>query len=532
MRDSFGGEVRGPSQNLLKLLLAVLSVVAGLWIVTMGLWWRASHNEVQIASLSQDARQELVTELLEQSPGVFQWSWYAPEIGYTLTRNAELEAWGSRFRANRLGYRTQPPEKSEGTYRVVFLGDSWTFGMGVEQSESYPEVFAALANERGIAERYEAERVEAWTLALPGYNTFNFVEAFWYHFELLKPDLVVVGISANDNHSTHAVLPNGSSTKSVVREDQFGDPHAVIYGARSIDSFRYDQRWRTSFDLLRQLEVRLEALEVPVFHLFVGRARDLPMRARAERAGLEAPYVVVPLERTKGRWANDSFGHGTPEANELYASYVYENVATTLGWPRLEKTPELYVRHVQEPVSGLGSHGGLDVKTEEEGPQPTRLAAQGSLWASYAAEARETSRDLFPTVYDPAASRKRISRLQSLGALEPESGLLGRAGTVLVRRPDEGAEWLQVRYRALDDAPSLYPLEFAVSVPSAQDPLGNIQVSAVVEAGGSGALRVPVPQNEYSVLDVQLRASRLSDGNAQRRAAALIIESIGFDSGR
>ena len=220
------------------------------------------------------------------------------------------------------------------------------------------------------------------------------------------------------------------------------------------------------------------------------------------------------------------------EVRGLNPPYLYENVATTLDWPRLDETPELCVRYAPSPASSADGSGPLDMALVEPGTESVGTAVGPCLLrTSYSTEPREDSRLLFPTSYEPVRVSSRTTSLQSLGSLEPSTGLLGRAGTVLVRRSDEGAEWLQVKYRALDDWPSLYPLKFAVLVPSELDPLGNAQVSAV-EAAGTVELRVPVPQNGYSVLDAQLRVSRLSTGNAQRLAAALIIESIGFESDR
>ncbi|REJ86109.1 MAG: SGNH/GDSL hydrolase family protein [Acidobacteria bacterium] len=501
------------------LLLLVVSLAIG-WAATLWLWWSA--RDPSIADLDDVDRQELVAELLEQSPGVFQWAWYRPEIGYTLRPDAELQAWGSSFRSNRLGYRTHAPEKPEDVYRVVFIGDSWTFGMGVEQHESYPEVFAELANQRRVAERHGRSAVQAFTLALPGYNTHNFVAAFWHHVDLLRPDAVVVGISANDNHSTHAVLPNGSTTKSVVQPDLFGDPHPVIYGARQIDSFRYAERWRRSFALLRDLEQRMAARGVPVNHLFVGRTRALDMQARVAEAGLEAPFVIVPLERSRGRYSNPSHGHGTPEANRLYAAYVYENLAETLGWPRLEEPPELYTRWLPPTLpEGLG-----------ESATPAQRAAR---WLElYDEQARASSAELFPTDYRPGGSDQR--RLQTLGDFAARSGLLGRAATILVRRPRRSAgeepEELVVRYRALDDAPWLHPLELLLTVPSPADPLGRAEGSSHrvrVDAGAAGEVRLPLPPGVSSVVDLWLQASRTAGPNSERHAGALWIEAIAFE---
>jgi hypothetical protein len=87
---------------------------------------------------------------------------------------------------------------------------------------------------------------------------------------------------------------------------------------------------------------------------------------------------------------------------------------------------------------------------------------------------------------------------------------------------------LRVQYRALDDAPGLYPLQLRLSIPWEQDPLGQQVVEHTVVGGSTGELQITVPPTPHSILDLRLQTSRISGPTGQRAAAALWIESITF----
>ncbi|MGQ0735472.1 MAG: GDSL-type esterase/lipase family protein [Acidobacteriota bacterium] len=84
--------------------------------------------------------------------------------------------------------------KKAGTVRILFLGDSFTFGVGVEQEDSFPARVQAELATRGIP-------IEAVNAGVPGYGTAE--QATWLERrpDLLDSDLVVLGVFVgNDLH--------------------------------------------------------------------------------------------------------------------------------------------------------------------------------------------------------------------------------------------------------------------------------------------------------------------------------------------
>jgi lysophospholipase L1-like esterase len=93
---------------------------------------------------------------------------------------------------NPLGFRGPAfIQKPEGTFRVVCLGDSFTFGEGVRNEDTYPEVAARLLRKQG-------RQTDACNLGVGGYNTtqsLGVLERFGFD---LEPDVVVLGYTIND----------------------------------------------------------------------------------------------------------------------------------------------------------------------------------------------------------------------------------------------------------------------------------------------------------------------------------------------
>lgn len=484
----------GRSDRLTGVLLGLAVLSLGVAAV-LGIAWRhAARGPVALARLSPEQRQQLTEELVAVSAGVFEEAWYEPAVGYTLKRGTRLEAWNDTFTSNELGYRSGAVAKAPDTFRVVFVGDSWTYGMGVAERESFPKVFEELAN----AYSGEPRKVEAWTLALPGYNTLAELGALWFFFDRLAPDAVVICPTSNDNHSLGRVLPNGSLAQTGVEVDEFGDPHAVAYAVRHLDSVRFRERWRTAFAAIRDTEKRLAALGVPSLLYFVARWQPSFAHALVSEAGLESPYFATPVEYTHDPWLNPPpVLHGTPAANRLYGALVYEELAQVLGWQ------------------------GLPAKVERPPLPPLFLAPPPAERWQGDNDGRfrdETAREI-PEDFEPSLERAA----QAAGPFDLTSGLLGRATTLLVRRR-AGAEGVRITVRRLAESPSLYPLTLQVSIPS---PAGGSRVVQHIPPGGDEPLTfaVPLPSDLAvgSALDVVFVASRTAQSPDVLAARSLYI---------
>gem|GEM_PF-2941620 len=82
------------------------------------------------------------------------------------------------------------PRKEPGVFRIMVVGDSLTYGMGVEELWSYPRLL-----ERMLEGRYA---VEVLNLGIPGRQSGDVLDVVKRFYDDLQPNLVVYGICLND----------------------------------------------------------------------------------------------------------------------------------------------------------------------------------------------------------------------------------------------------------------------------------------------------------------------------------------------
>lgn len=123
---------------------------------------------------------DLISEL---KPGTFDYyGFITPLNKTTIIINSE-------------GFRDHeyPIEKKNGTYRIAVIGDSFTFGMGVESEDSYPKKLESILNSRTAGMNYEV-----MNFGVISYNTFQEVKFLKDKALKYKPDIVIVGYLSND----------------------------------------------------------------------------------------------------------------------------------------------------------------------------------------------------------------------------------------------------------------------------------------------------------------------------------------------
>ena len=123
---------------------------------------------------------------------------FDPQVFWKFKPNQILDAKGiykKPVRINNFGFRGKDfqLEKKPGTYRIICLGDSVTFGWSVADEETYP---AQL--EKILQEKYPDRDIEVLNLGVTGYTSFQGKKLFLTFAEKLKPDLVIFGFGQND----------------------------------------------------------------------------------------------------------------------------------------------------------------------------------------------------------------------------------------------------------------------------------------------------------------------------------------------
>lgn len=123
-------------------------------------------------------------------------------------------AWSSgiEYKINSLGFRDNeyPFSKRTGTYRILCVGDSFTFGQGVKLEDTYSKVL-----EKTLQHKYKKD-IEVINTSVCGYNTYD---EYWYIKNKLlefKPDMIILGFYIGNDPEDPSIPFN---TKMIVKQD-------------------------------------------------------------------------------------------------------------------------------------------------------------------------------------------------------------------------------------------------------------------------------------------------------------------------
>jgi lysophospholipase L1-like esterase len=98
-----------------------------------------------------------------------------------------INAWGFRNRED------VASDKAPNEYRILCLGDSTTFGLGLDQSQTYPAQLQQLLNERNNARIYRV-----YNGGRTAWSSFNALRCLEKYGAATKPDMVVISVGFND----------------------------------------------------------------------------------------------------------------------------------------------------------------------------------------------------------------------------------------------------------------------------------------------------------------------------------------------
>jgi lysophospholipase L1-like esterase len=148
-----------------------------------------------------------------------------PDLSFRLRPNAQGILAGRQVEVNSLGLRDieRPLTKPAGVTRAVCLGDSITFGYGVENTQPYPVLLNAILNKDSVA-KYEV--INCGQVAYNLGQERLFLQRYAIRF---SPDIIIVGICLNDIGGA-IMLPSGIT-------DKFFSP---FYSGEKYRLYRYE----------------------------------------------------------------------------------------------------------------------------------------------------------------------------------------------------------------------------------------------------------------------------------------------------
>jgi len=114
-----------------------------------------------------------------------------PEIEY----NKGMLTWGHSVRKNKLNYRDKDFEipKSDSLFRIMVLGDSFTWGAGLGENERYGNRLDSL-----LKLEFPNKNIEVVNFGRSSSSTIQEKDSLLKHIDSVNPNLIVLGFCSND----------------------------------------------------------------------------------------------------------------------------------------------------------------------------------------------------------------------------------------------------------------------------------------------------------------------------------------------
>ena len=247
-----------------------------------------------------------------------------PGLTYELVPGLDRESHGARVVTNSEGMRDRerPRARPPGTRRIVVLGDSFTFGYGVEGDALWTAVL----------ERLLPAGTEVLNFGVGGYSTQDEAAVLEHKALGFDPDLVLVAYTLNDPD----IEPDSGSIAQPSLHALFTEPrwwqHSHLLRGLSWLLHEGDVRRLGGGNVIRYLHA------CPETWGSVERGFERIARACAAR-GIPVGVVVFPVI-PGGQWATYRFA-------DLHAQVIA--AAGRQGWPSLDLLP-VWAAHAPEEL--------------------------------------------------------------------------------------------------------------------------------------------------------------------------------------
>lgn len=254
------------------------------------------------------------------------------------------------YRINQVGLRGPdlPAQKPPGTFTVLCLGDSFTFGEGVREEDTYPARLAKLLTDAG---RYG--RVEVINAGVQGYGTREATTFYARQGFRFQPDVVVLGFVLNDaTDFAETIRQNDARNKEAPlspaarvsklwemierrRQTQAAQAEFFETTRRSFEGPGWQECQRLLTEMNRRIQHDGARLVVAVFPIFIGLEGEYPftdLHTQVAAACREAGGECIDLlEVYRGRPSASLWVHPTDQhPNELAHRLAAERIAAQL----------------------------------------------------------------------------------------------------------------------------------------------------------------------------------------------------------
>lgn len=269
-------------------------------------------------------------------------------IGYRNRPGLNGEFYGKSVHINSLGLRDREvsPEPLPNEFRILVMGDSFPFGLGVEYEESLPFLLEVLANENSKSEKH----YRTINMGVPSYNTEQQLIQLETLGLSLKPNIVILFFITNDIERKMWVFEKRASIIADMAQRSYAASLLYILQKQLVGKFSSDikrsrvshylpddPQWLTIDRSLTKINRLCQSQGIP-FIVFLPQVAEviepvLPLLTKiAKREGIpilkSSPFNDLRWSKEDPmRYQNSTVdSHPNPEGNSLYARIAYEHL--------------------------------------------------------------------------------------------------------------------------------------------------------------------------------------------------------------
>lgn len=219
-------------------------------------------------------------------PGAQQFFAYRPNSQFASVYDPRGDARGYLGPSGRVDYRINglrmrrhaDSDATASRPTVLCLGDSFTFGEGVREGDTYPAQLEKMLNKG-------ADRVNVFNGGVQGYGTRQALFFFERYGREIKPDVVILGFVLNDACDVAETIAQNDAMTRAFEPSAFGGISAIW---RTIERRRQQSKLQSAF--FRQIRIGFSSIEWDHCRATLER-----FHAQAQEDGFEFLVVIFPI---------------------------------------------------------------------------------------------------------------------------------------------------------------------------------------------------------------------------------------------
>lgn len=254
------------------------------------------------------------------------------------SKNAHIMGKEVQLNSHGLRDREFSYEKPNNTFRIISIGDSYTFGFGADQDKTFSKLI-----EKKLNEQHPEKKYEVLNMGVGNYNAIQELAALKIQGLKYHPDHILWNFYINDAEETQKLKPSFLSTSLIsmvyLKSFLYKMKASLISKSNYVDFYKktfQGESGKHFFEAMDQLVDLSQKAKVPVTVVLLPDFRKLHNYPFAEEHALVVNYfkskginVIDTVEafdplQEKKYWVAHDDPHPNNEAHEIIAQKIFQ----------------------------------------------------------------------------------------------------------------------------------------------------------------------------------------------------------------